>query len=296
MRDRRGVTLVELLVVIVMLAIVGLSVSQVLIGSMRVSRSQMVQADMQSNVRTGGLVVPLELREIGYDSNITSGVVTSDVEGIGTDWVQFRAMRGIGYSCGTPTLTEIRIRKPPQGIREPLETDGFLLFVETDKNAGFDDQWLGIVVTAVDKNSTCGADPAIAITYQTPYWAPGQPMVLSQVFVGGPVRYYERMRFGAFVDADGRTYMGARSVSLGELAYRAVAGPLNPATPIWFRYYARNGTQLAPGVANPVDVRTIDIELRGIARDSVNLAGTMPRRTGAMTLQTRVALRNTLRH
>lgn len=296
MRDRRGLTLIELLVVIIMLGIVSVSVSQVVIGSLRISRSQMIQADLQSNVRTGGLVVPLELREIGYDSSVFTNAVSSDVEAIGTDWVQFRAMRGIGYTCGTPALTEFRIRKPPQGFRDPLMTDGFMLFVESDKNIGIDDQWAPLIVTAIDYNSTCGADSAIALTVLPPSLAALVPVQLSMVFVGGPIRYYERMRFGAFVDADGLTYMGARSVSLGELAYRAVAGPLHADNPIRFRYYNRAGVQVAPGAVNPVEVRTIDIELRGITRDSVNLAGSLARRTGAMTVQTRVALRNTLRH
>jgi hypothetical protein len=127
--------------------------------------------------------------------------------------------------------------------------------------------------------------------------APGVPMALTQLFVGGPVRYYETMYYGTYVGAGGKSYLGGRSLSLGEIAMRPIAGPLAAGTNgLRFRYYARNGSELDPSTANPVDVRTIDILLQGETGQQTTLAGTLPRRTGAMTVQTRVALRNTLRH
>jgi hypothetical protein len=120
---------------------------------MRVSAGQMVQADMQSNVRTGGLVLPLELRELGYDSNITTNVVTSDLERINASYVQFRAGRGFSATCGTPSLNEWRIRKPVYGMRPPAATDGFMLYVENDPNTGIDDQWIPVTVTAIADGS-----------------------------------------------------------------------------------------------------------------------------------------------
>lgn len=295
MRDRRGFTLVELLIVLVMLVIVGAVLSRVLVTSMRVSQAQLVQADMQGNVRTGGLVLPLELREVGYDSSVTTGAVTSDLEAIGVNFVQFRAGRGFSNTCGTPTLNEWRIRKPVYGMRLPLLTDGFQLYVENDENTGADDQWVPLVVTAIDYNGLCGADSAIILTTNTPDYS-GVNLTLSQIFVGGPVRYYERMRFGSFVDADGLTYVGAYSVSLGEAAYRAVAGPIDAANGLRFRYFARDLTELAPGVANPADARTMEVRIVGQSRSSVNLAGGTTRGTRAMQTTTRVALRNTLKH
>jgi len=296
-RPRRGFTLVELLMVIVMLALVAVSVSRILVGGMRTSQAQLQQAGLQANVRTGGLVLPLELREIGYDSNITTAAVTSDIDLMGPTWIQFRAMRGIGFTCGTPSLTELRVRAPVLGFRSPLLTDGFLLYVENDPNTGMDDQWLPMTVTAIHLNSTCGADGAIRLTITPPKVTPGgADIALSNIFVGGPVRFYERVRFGAFVDADGLTYLGARSLSLGEAAYRAVAGPLDPVAGLQLTYYSRSGEVLDPAAANPVDVRRLDIVLAGLTRQGVNLAGAAQRQVSRMTTQTTVALRNTLLH
>ena len=297
MRTRRGFTLIELLLVVVVMGIIGTALTRVILNSFRVSASQLTQADMQANVRVAGLLMPLELREIGYDSNITTGVVTSDIEAIGQTAVRFRAWRGIGMTCGTPTLNEVRLYKPPMGSRLPRLSDGFLWFVENDPNLGTDDQWLPLDVTAVDENGLCGADPAIVITMNTPQVSPGGVnLALSNIKVGGPVRYYERMQFGTYVGADGRTWLGARSLSLGELSYQPVAGPLVAFNPVQLMYYNKNGVFMNPAAANPVDVRAIDIQIRGLTDQAITLAGTLPRRSNTMTLQTRVALRNTLSH
>jgi prepilin-type N-terminal cleavage/methylation domain-containing protein len=295
MRNYRGFTLVELLVTMVIMAVVGLALTSMLLRSFRVTQSQLQTADMQANMRTSGLVMPLEFREVGYDTNITTGTVTSDLESISATEIQFRAMRGFATTCGTPSLASLQIRKPVYGMRRPTLTDGFLLFVESDPNTRIDDQWIPITVTAVDQ-TLCGADSAITLTMSTPQVAPGVNLALTQVFVGGPVRYYERMRFGPFVDTDGRTYLGARSVSAGEANYRAVAGPINEATGLSFRYFDRNEAVLDPTTAAPARVRVVEINLQGQSQQAINLAGAANRQRGAMITQTRVALRNTLTH
>jgi hypothetical protein len=284
-----------MLIVLVLLVLIGAALTNLLVNSMRVSSGQLVQADLQSNVRTSGLVLPLELREVGYDSSITNNAVTSDLELIHADYVQFRAGRGFSSTCGTPSTTEWRIRKPAYGMRPPALTDGFMLYVENDPNQGADDQWIPLVVTAIDPDGLCGTDPAYILTTSAPDYH-GVPMVMTQQFVGGPVRYYERVRFGTFVDADGLTYVGARSISAGEAAYRAVAGPVAGVAGLRFRYFARDGSQLDPAVAAPVSVRTLEVNIVGQSRSAVTLAGTLPRTARGMTTTTRVALRNTLKH
>jgi hypothetical protein len=119
---------------------------------------------------------------------------------------------------------------------------------------------------------------------------------LSQVFVGGPVRWFERMNFGSFVDADGLTYLGARSVSAGEANYRAVAGPLDAANGLRLRYFDRSGNLLDPGTAQPVAVRSVEVRLIGTTTQNIALSGSATRQGGTMTTITRVSLRNTLRH
>ncbi|HKP28758.1 MAG TPA: type II secretion system protein [Gemmatimonadales bacterium] len=298
MNTRRGFTLVELLIVMVMLALIGAALTKILVNSMRVSAGQMVQAEMQANVRTGGLVLPLELREVGFDSNITTGELTSDLEQINASYIQFRAGRGFGATCDLAAdLKEFRIRKPAYGMRAPQITDGFMVYVENDPNQGADDQWVPLVVTAINPDGLCGTDPAYILTTATPTVSPlGVAVTAANVFVGGPIRFYEVMRFGSFVDTDGLTYLGARSISAGEASYKAVAGPIAAANGVEFRYYDRNTTQLDASIAAPITVRSIEVLLTGSTRTTATLAGTLPRGNRTMFTQTRVALRNTLRH
>jgi hypothetical protein len=104
------------------------------------------------------------------------------------------------------------------------------------------------------------------------------------------------MNFGSFADADGREYLGARSVSTGEAGYRAVVGPLRAGTGLRLRYYARDGSLLDPATANPAAVRSVEVRLIGATTDNIALSGSATRQAGAMTTTTRVSLRNTLRH
>jgi hypothetical protein len=205
-------------------------------------------------------------------------------------------MRGYSTTCGTPAMNEIRFRKPVTGLRLPQMTDGFLLYVENDENTGIDDQWIPLTVTAIDPNGLCGADSAVVLTINQPEVSPGVNLTPANIFVGGPVRYFERMQFGSFVDADGLTYVGARSVSAGEASYQAVAGPLRAGTGLQLRYFARDGSALDPATANPVAVRSVQVTIRGLSRQAINLAGSADRQQAGMTTTTLVALRNTLKH
>jgi prepilin-type N-terminal cleavage/methylation domain-containing protein len=307
-RGRRGFTLVEVMVVMVMMLLVGAALTRVLVNSMRVSRAQMLTADMQSNVRTGTLVLPMELRELGYDSNL-NGVVRSDISAIAATSIQFEAARGFSFLCGAFDLPNgaegtLRIRKPVMGLREPQLGDGFQVYVENNANTGIDDQWLDAQITAIDLNGVCdgGGDPAIILTVSSngisttgDGLGTNPDVVVSQMFVGAPVRWYEVMNFGSFVDADGMTYLGARSVSQGEANYRPIAGPLDAGLGVRFTYYDKNGLPVVPGVGQPVSVRTVELIIVGQTGSPVALAGTRLA-TRNMPTTTRVALRNTLRH
>lgn len=291
---RRGVTLVELLVALAVMGIVLGALGQTLVRGFRVSQAQLVRSDMQASVRTGGLILPLELRELGYDSSIWTGQVTSDLVQILQTSVRYHAMRGWSSTCGTPTLSEVRVRKPVVGLRDPLLTDRFLLYVENDPNTGIDDQWITLPVTAVNLNGTCGSDPAIVFTTTTPVVQTGVNLALSNVFVGGPVRWSEEMVMRTFEDASGRTMLGARSVSLSESSPRTVLGPLAASQGLRFRYFNAAGAEVAYGSSAIASVRSIEVQLTGITSEAVALSGETERETGTMGTTTRVALRNTL--
>jgi len=297
--NRRGLTLVELMVAIVLLGIVGMATARMLRAMLNASSAQVAIAANQGTLRAASISIPQEFREIGFDTIPLAGTATTDLESIGPRRITFRAMRGFGTTCGTPTLFEFRIRKPAMGLRTPVLTDGFLLFVESDPNFGADDQWVGLSVSSIDYNSTCGADSAIKLTLSSePLVDPGvgTKLALSQYFVGGPLRWYERLEYGPVVDpATNLGWIGVRSLSLGQATLSPVIGPMPDTLSFALTYFQADGSPLNPATANPLQVRSIGVGVVGTTSNSVSLAGTTNRSRRQMRLATTIALRNTLR-
>lgn len=288
MTRRRGVTLVELLVALAVMGVVLGALGTALVRGFRVSQAQLVRSDMQASIRSGGLILPMELRELGYDSSIVNDTVTADLVSLDASSIRYWANRGWAPTCGTPTLSEIRIRKPVFGLREPTLTDRFLLYVENDPNSGVDDQWIPLVVTAINLDGLCNTNPGILLTIDTPQYTTGVNLALSQIFVGGPVRWSEEMVIETYSDASGKTMLGARSVSAGEATLRPVLGPLNSSNGIQFRYRRGDGTESAVAAA----IRSIDVQFTGVTDRVTSLSGASARTAGTMSTSTTIALRN----
>ena len=302
MLKRRGFTLVELMIAIILLGIVGLAMARTMTMMLRVTSAQVQLASAEGTARTGSLAVPQEFREIGYDTIPLIGVST-DLISIKPNRLTFRAMRGVGVTCYVEPggFLEFRILKPTFGLRTPQISDSYRLFVEGDKNLGADDQWVSFTVTGVDNASNCGANPAIRLTLagRPQMQLPGTGTVnVTSVyfFVGGPIRWYEDMEYGPIDDAvTGRTYLGARSLNLGEATLKPMIGPLPDSTGFALTYYDANGVVLDPLTAAKIDVRSIGIAMRGSTTGPITLAGASTRTRGNAPVTTRVALRNNLR-
>lgn len=299
MLTRRGFTLVELMVSVVLLGIIALAGARVLRVVLNTTGAQMGIAAAQGEVRVGVTALPQEFREIGYDSVPASGAVISDIESMAANRIAFRAMRGLGFTCGTPSLTQLTVRKPVLGARGPLLTDGFLLFVESDPSYGLDDQWVPLIVTAIDSAATCDGGPAITFSLaEAPELDPVShtAIAISQVFVGGPIRWFERVEYGPWRDpATGQAYLGYRSLSRGDPALSPILGPLTDTTGFALTYYSATGAALDPRLTPPRQVRSIGIELDGATAGAVSLSGSTQRTRAVSSVATRVALRNSLR-
>ena len=299
MLKRRGFTLLELLVSIVLLGIVGLAMARLMTSMLRVTSAQVQVAGAQGTSRTGTLAVPSEFREIGFDTIPGVGIDT-DLEAIAANRITFRAMRGMGNVCQiNGSLTELRIRTPFFGMRDPVGTDSFRLFVENDRNRGDDDQWVSLDVRDIDQSSSCGADAAWRLVLNgAPVHVPGgtNDILVSEVFNGAPVRWFERVEYGPVVDANNRTWVGARTLNLGQNTLTEMLGPLPDSTGFALIYYDADNVVLSPtNAANKAKVRSIGVTLIGSTTSPVSLSGSSTRSRGNSTVYTRVALRNSLR-
>lgn len=281
-RSRLGLTLIELLVSVVILGVIGAVTYKFLANTQRVTRSQSELVNLQSNIRTGVLVVPTELREIGV------GPAGSDIVSMNGTGIEYRAARGLGFTCQV-TAAEIRIvnttSSPYFGLRSIVPgRDSLFVFVEGNTGISSDDVWARLAITSVDPASTCGPDPAIAIGVAGLTALPGGVGALD---VGGPVRPFEVMELRLY-SSSGKFWLGARSVSGGELSLQPVLGPLT-SNGLELAYFNAAGNP----TANRNQVRSIRVAIRGVTDQLTRgPAGTGPTGYVQDSLITTVSLRN----
>lgn len=289
MRTRRGFTLVELLIALVLLSLVTASLFSLLNTTQRVSRAQSERSSLQSNVRTGAIVIPGELRQINTvtggttdQNDIVAGAMTATS-------IQYRAMRGMGLVCQVPTSTEVRIfnngANPFMGYRNPASPrDGLYVFVENNADKSSDDAWVRATVTAVASGNVCPGGVA-GYTFTVSPAVAG----LTSATINAPVRTWELMTLQLY-QSNGEWWLGAQSNSAGE-AMQPVLGPLRSGNGLGFEYFNSAGA----ATADVKQVRSIRVTIRGLSDQAVvSGAGTTNAVVGD-SIVTQVVLRNALR-
>ena len=287
MANRRGFTLAEIMIAMTLMLIVGGAAFKLLVTTQRLSRSQAEQASLQSNVRMGSLIVLNDLREL---NTVFGGAADrNDILTIAANDITYRAMRGIGFICQAPTATQIRItRSGFSGFRDPQAgRDGLYVFIDGDPDTEADDTWLPVAITDVSTATACPGAMGAGITLTTPNTA--ALVAPPAIPVGTPVHVYEVMELKLHV-ADGKSWLGARSISAGE-AIQPVLGPLVDGNGFQLEYLDAAGAITADRTA----IKSIRVTIRGISDGAVN-----PGVEGSPTyvqdsLVTQVALRNSFR-
>ena len=296
MTSRRGFTLVELLVALVLFLIVSGAVYSLLNNTQRVSRAQAERVDMQSSMRAGALIVPSDFKMIGYDSVPGNAAVTSDIIAVGSDSIMFRAIRASGIVCKFTAADVITIdtsasryysayRQPVSGARDSL-----MFFLDLDPTTASDDRWVsGRRISSVNTAGTCasayGSRPGFQLGTKMGYIGSNDSLT-----IGSPVRAYEVMVYRLY-QSGSKYYLGARSASNGENSFQPVLGPL---TSSGFRLdsYDSTGTTTT---STPKNVRSIQVTLIGQSDQRINGAGGGTQSVKNDSVVTRVTLRNALR-
>lgn len=289
MTGRRGFTLVELLIALVMMVLVAGGIYSLLSTTHRVSRKQTEISNLQGNLRAGLNLVQSELQEIYTDA----AVGASDINTMSAASLDYMAMRGIGESCGlTVGGGALQIRQDGYSGRPPDDgRDRLLLFQDRDTLSAADDVWLDLPITGVGQG-------VCTLGVAGPSWDLVVPGLLAdhifhpvsgnqQIFAPGPIRTVERMELGLVNDA-GKDWLGIRSSSSGtEPALIPVIGPLT-GSGLEFLYF--DGSN-APTLATTA-VKTIIVKLRGVTAEQVTtgLGSTLGKPEDSVLV--RVQLRN----
>jgi prepilin-type N-terminal cleavage/methylation domain-containing protein len=317
MTTRRGFTMVELMIGLVLTLAVGGVTYQMLLNNQRVTRTQTEYVGMQDNVRSGALIIANELRDLGYD-DVTAGVngsslalggyldlgTRSDLIAIGAGTIMYHATRGNGFVCSRTTAAPYKVvvyQATWQALRTPAATDSLMVYVENNAGTSADDAWIHLGITGAPVNKDCPTVAGVTpkgweFTVSGPTLPNPLNMVtaMTNVVVGGPVRLTEVMRMSNYI-ANGKTWLGMRSESVANDQFQPVVGPLADSTGtvrgLRFRFWNANNVE----TADPDLVRAVTIDLRGVTDQPVRSSDPHQSTIDTLGLTTRVALRNMLR-
>lgn len=289
--SRRGFTLVEIIIAMVMAGLVGAAIYQAILGTQRVTRAQFQRMDVQQTTRAAAFYLSNALRELDAPDG--------DLKVIDPTLMQYRAMRWSGVLCSpvvsvaSDVVTVLR-NAMMFGARGPdAVRDSLLLFRDNDPTIRTDDAWLIGDVRGVAAGGVCTDGSAgTTLTFRISPGEGGNAAALAgAVTVGSPVRGYQLEEVQLFTDAAGVNWLGQRSMDRGGswTPWQALVGPLT-ATGLAFTYLNAAGAVTTV----PTEVAAVGLAIRGRSAELARVgAGTIDFMRDS--LFTSVALRNNAR-
>jgi hypothetical protein len=238
---RRGLTLVDLLVALVLFGLLGTAVTRALIGQRRATGILLERDQAYGTLDQASAWLAAELAEVGRADGAT------DLLRLGVDSMSYRAFRSAGLACLVAT-DQVRIRRDQQSLwRTPQPgRDSLLLFLSADSAPGHG-TWAALAISSVS-GSSCAGQPALRLgTDIDASRLTGLPPLV-------PVRTFEIMQLRLY-RSQGEWWLGARSESAGE-AIQPVTGPLSPQG-LRLTYRDAMGRE----VAEPALVRQLELRL-----------------------------------
>lgn len=303
-RMRRGFTLIEIMVAIVLLSIVVGGLLAVVMEQERFYDGATEVMEVRENLRRIGDLIPAEMRGMAP--------LEGDLITMMDSMVEFRAPTGASIIC-TINLARTTIAVPPIALQSdagltswasaPVLSDSMFIF---DSRDSLPDSLIARGIVAAPVVGACPTTTGFtsnvteatgAVTFVLNSALP------NSVPVGAPIRFFRRVRYSLFQSPTDRLwYMGYRdfvpSRSPQWSAIQAVAGPLmaygsSGATGLRFTYRDSVGTALTSAADAP-RVRRIEIDARAQSATVMRTGGLKRAASGYYvdSLRTVVALRN----
>jgi len=284
---RRGFTLVELLIGLVLIGIVSAGIYRVLVNNQRIYQAQTQRIEMLQNIRAGAAVLPAEFRELSASED--------DIGAMSATGISIRGMRQLGFLCVPPVLVGPNVvltvrRTPIYGLRAfDQNRDSIFVYYEGDDATRVDDGWVRGRITGVGTGLCLDASPAVVLTTSLFFDAGlGQTPVTGNIQSGSPVRGFEPVTYRLYTStSDGRSYIGLQE---GSAAIQPLIGPLT-SNGLALAYFDSTGA----ATNTPNRVALIRMTFRAETQQAFRqLDGSIARAIDSVT--TWVALRNNLRY
>ena len=299
--NRRGLTLPELLIAMLLLAIIGGGLTRVLLKQQQFYKDASKSAGAKRELRLGASVMPSELRSIS-----SSG---GDILAMSESEIHMRAYIGSAVICA---INNDDIWVVPRNLaRNTLTTyidipqagDTIFIFNDNTLIGAQDDQWELRVINGTDlSNSACQVSPFIDPILD-PAASKGRrryrlnAVLPPEVQVGAVVRFTRPVRYRIYQETSGAWYLGIEQHTGGSWGgasplagpFRPFAGSDNPTSGLQFRYYDSLGVRVT-NMANHEDVARVDLFLR----TNAGVSAITERKGNALqdSVLMRIALRN----
>ncbi|HVH67643.1 MAG TPA: prepilin-type N-terminal cleavage/methylation domain-containing protein [Gemmatimonadales bacterium] len=284
---RRGFTLVELMVSLVLFGIVSTAIYKILVSNQRVYQAQTQRIGLQQNIRAAVAIFDGEFRELDAREG--------DIQAMAPNFLTVRAMRQLGFICNPPVLgagvngLTMTLRSTPfYGFRRFASGDSLLVFYEGDQMSRADDGWHLAKIVATPTNQPCPdatAGQQLTVNLAPFPGPPGQVNQAGAITTGSPVRGFEVVTYGVYQDSDSSWYIALVNAS----GTKPMIGPIIGSNGLTFTYYDTTGA--VTGVA--ANVAHIGITVRAQTAQQVwsgGAGGAMIAKVDSFTTQ--VTLRN----
>jgi prepilin-type N-terminal cleavage/methylation domain-containing protein len=297
---RRGFSLVELLIAMVLLAIVVTGLYRALMTNQRVYQQQTQVIGLQQNMRAAAAILPQELRELdATEGDITAMTATS---------ITVRAHRWTGIMCVPPVTgvgggvigpVAMTIRSAPFFGRAIVRNDSIFVRYEGDDGTRKDDGWvIGKVLDVGSAPAVCSGLAGQVLAVNLSFNASGLTNFPTSVVNGDPVLGFEPVTYSLYQPTTsscpsctpGDWYVGLTNSSSGGNP-QPLIGPVL-ANGLSFAYYDSTGVV----TGNPARVARVDITLRAQTAQLIRArSGSNNLVRMADSVLTSVALRNNRR-
>lgn len=236
-RDRRGFTLVELLVVAVLGSLLLMAIYQILVTNQRTYRENAEKVTAQQTARVALDILAAELQEIS-----TAGGDLVNVSSVDMDYwalTRFGLVCGIDY--GPPVVLTVR------RVDAFFDAgDRIVVFAENDAAFTTDDAWIPALVTAID---TTGVSCDGEVAQRLAFGSQAARFTADSVRTGAPIRAQVATRV-AKVEYAGQPYLAIERGGVRS----PIAGPLES---LRFDYFDSDGNS----TGNPAQVHRIEVSI-----------------------------------
>jgi len=296
--DRRGFTLVELLVSMVLISVIGGAIVKVFTNQQAFLRSTSDLGTVRNQLQTAASILPADLRSVS-----TAG---GDIIAMTDSSITVRTTIAVSIACtgvaggtvltllpsGTltaPNNAAVTARFSSSSLT-PAAGDSVFIWDEGATTAASDDQWVAAngapyVIANNGVASTVGACPDLGTYAPAGTLATRAATVLTLTGAlrtsfanGAPVRVTRRVRYGLYQSSvDGKWYLGFWMANSNLVGYQYVAGPFRSysatgASGLRFRYYTAAGAEIVD-MTRLTDVARIDITARAESEQAISLGG-----------------------